>query len=117
MKLIIPLYIEKELEKLGISIRSFVLFLKNTALGSAKLIEICAPLPDTKVYKAYLDGNQRAVLFCVQIKGIIYPAYVGNKQDSIAKNITVSIVRKNAEQWQLKVLTDIQNKHYKIRHY
>lgn len=117
MRLIIPLHIEKELVKLGISIRNFVAFLKNTPLGGAKLIEICAPLPDTKVYKAYLDSTKRAVIFCVQIKGLIYPVYVGDKKDSIAKNITVSVVRKNAEQWQLKVLADVQAKHYKIRHY
>jgi len=117
MKLIIPLHIEKELEKLKISINNFLNFFKNTVLGSAKLIEICAPLDDTKVYKAYLDNTKRAVIFCLHKKGIIYPVYVGDKKDNIAKNITVNIIRKNTEQWQLKVLADIKNKRYKIRHY
>jgi len=117
MKLIIPLHIEKELKKLGISVNNFLNFLKNTALGSAKLVEICAPLDNTKVYKAYLDSAKRAVIFCLHKKGIIYPVHVGDKKDGIAKNITVNIVRKNAERWQLKVLADIQNKRYKIRHY
>ncbi|MCK5459701.1 hypothetical protein KAI52_01145 [Candidatus Parcubacteria bacterium] len=117
MKLIIPCSIEKQLKKTGITVNDFLCFLKNTPFKSKKLIEICAPLDDIKVYKAYLDKIKRAIIFCKHKKGIVYPVYVGDKNDAIAKNITVNIVRKNVEIWQIKVLKDIQNKQYKIRHY
>ncbi|MEA2064948.1 MAG: hypothetical protein U9O66_01455 [Patescibacteria group bacterium] len=117
MKLIIPYSIERQLKKIGITVNNFLCFLKETPFKSKKLIEICAPLDGIKVYKAYLDNLKRAIIFCKHKKGIIYPVYVGNKNDSIAKNITVNIVRKNVEIWQIKVLKDIQDKNYKIRHY
>lgn len=117
MKLIIPQYIEKQLKKFGITISDFLHFFQKTSLGSKKLIEICTPLKDTKVYKAYLDNTKRAVIFCVYNKGIIYPVYIGDKNDAIARNITVDIIRKYTEQWQIKVLEDIRCKRYKIRHY
>lgn len=117
MKLIISNSVEKQLKKLGITINDFLYFFKNTPFESKKIVEICAPLDDTKIYKAYLDSVKRAIIFCVHKKGIIYPVYVGDKNDSITKNITVNIVRKHTEAWQAKVLEDIQDKRYRIRHY
>lgn len=117
MKLIIPRCIEKRLKKLNISIDDFLHFLQKTSFGSRKLIEICAPLKDTKVYKAYLDKTKRVIIFYIHTKGIIYPVYAGDKNDAISKNITVKIIRKHMESWQQKVLNNIQNGRYKIRHY
>lgn len=81
------------------------------------MIEICSPIDDTIVYKAYMSDLDRGIIFLMKTKGIVYPVYVGNKNDSITKNITVSLVRKYAEAWQDSFLSDIELKKYKIRHY
>lgn len=117
MKLVVPFSIEKQFLKLGISIQDLLVFLKKTYLGSNKFIEVCAPMPNTKVFKAYLSPVHRAIIVYIEHKGIVYPVYVGNKGDKIAKNITVDLIRKNMEFWQERVLEDIKNHQYRIRHY
>lgn len=69
-------------------------------MESAKFVQLCCPLPDTVVYKAYLDGVTRMVVFVIVQKGLAYPVYVGDKHDLVGRNVTVSVIRAMAERWQ-----------------
>jgi len=117
MKLIITDHVEKMLKRIGFSLMDFVSFLESNDFWNTKLIEICSPIEDTIVYKAYMSDLDRGIIFLVKTKGILYPVYVGNKNDPITRNITVAQVRKYAESWQDLFLSDIEAKKYKIRHY
>jgi len=117
MKLIITNHIEKSLSKMGLSVSDFLEFLCSSTFWSAKLIEICSPFEDTIVYKAYINDLDRGIIFLIKTKGIVYPVYIGDKNDPIAKNITVALVRKYAESWQDTFIKDLETKKYKIRHY
>ncbi|HMT00858.1 MAG TPA: hypothetical protein PKD96_00745 [Candidatus Absconditabacterales bacterium] len=117
MKLVITENIEQDLNKLGMSIDQVIMFLKKTPQGSNKLIELCSPLPDTIVYKAYLGPLHRGIFFVVVTKGLIYPVYVGDKGDKIGNNITKQVVAKYVLAWQEIFLMNINRKLFKIRHF
>jgi hypothetical protein len=116
MKLVISKHVEKQLYSIGLEIIDLVDFLRLNKYESNSYILLCSPIKGINVYKAYLDRRRRAIFFSHD-NGLIYPVYVGDKCDLIAKNITVKIVRQYAEIWQDKVLTDIEAKQYKVRHY
>jgi hypothetical protein len=77
---------------------------------------VCSPLKGITIYKGYLDRRRRIILFAHN-NGLIYPVYVADKHDLLARNITVDKVRTYAEKWHGEVLEDITRKRYKIRHY
>jgi len=64
-----------------------------------------------------MTNLQRIVVFVVTNIGVVYPVYIGDKNDPIAKNITVQIVRKLAETRQKQVEKDISARKIKIRHF
>ena len=77
---------------------------------------LCSPLEDTNAYKWYYSGVDRVIVFHVSKKWILYPVYIGDKNDPIAKNITVAIVKDHAQERLDKFLTDLQAKNCQIRH-
>ncbi|PJA49033.1 MAG: hypothetical protein CO170_00740 [candidate division SR1 bacterium CG_4_9_14_3_um_filter_40_9] len=115
MRIIIARSIEKKGEGLGIGCEEIVDFIQTHRKNG--LEELCSPLPDTTVFKGYINRLQRIIIFAVTKIGVIYPVYLGDKHDNIAKNITVQQVRKNAEIWQKNIEKDISQRHIKIRHF
>lgn len=116
MKILISESVEKSLLELGFSIQSFLSFLRKHSMESARFVQLCSPLPDTVVYKAYLDGVTRVIVFVIIGKGLAYPVYVGDKHDLIGRNVTVSVIRGMAERWQSEFLRELREKKIKVRH-
>ncbi len=116
MKIIITESIEKKAKILGLSFDDFYTYLCS-AWEQNTFISLCSPLDWVIAYKWYISSLQRTVVFCITEKGILYPVYIWDKKDTIAKNITVQIVRKTAEKRQQQVLSDIKNRKIKIRHF
>ncbi|HRX63533.1 MAG TPA: hypothetical protein P5060_00285 [Candidatus Absconditabacterales bacterium] len=100
MRFLIPESTKKQANKIGISIDDLFLFVQNTFPD--RLVELCSPLPNTIVYKGYIHKIKRLVLFYISDQKIIYPVYVGDKKDQIAKNITIDLVRKQATRQSIK---------------
>ncbi|AHB41354.1 hypothetical protein P148_SR1C00001G0563 [candidate division SR1 bacterium RAAC1_SR1_1] len=115
MRLIIPQSIEKKANEIGLSFDDLYNFIKDNRERNFE--KLCAPLPNTIAYKGYIDKAKRLVLFFVTNQGVLYPVYIGDKHDKIAKNITVEIIRKEAEHWHKKVETDFHQRKIKIRHF
>lgn len=115
MRLVVTASIEMEAKKLWISFDNIYMYIQNHR--KHWLEELCSPLPDTIAYKGYMTRLQRIILFSITTNGVIYPVYIWDKQDDIAKNITVALVRKKAQQRQISVEKDISNKRIKIRHF
>ena len=53
----------------------------------------------------------------VTTSGIIYPVYIGDKHDELAKNITVHMIRNQTHIRQKAIEKDIQERKIKIRHF
>ncbi len=79
-------------------------------------ILLCSPFPGTNAYKGYYSGVDRIIMFHVTDKWVLYPVYVGDKNDAIAKNITASLVKNHAQHWLDMFLVDLQNKECFVRH-
>lgn len=115
MRVIISWSVEKKWKEIWLSFDDMYNFIKN--YWNSWFIELCSPLPWVIAYKWYISKVNRLIVFIVNKKGIIYPVYVWNKNDDIAKNITVSKIREMALQWQEKILFDIEKRNIKIRHF
>ena len=115
MRLIVTHSIEKMAEKVWLSFDDIYDFIKTNR--PHWFIKLCSPIEWTIAYKWYVDNLKRIIVFAVDENGIIYPVYIWDKQDQIAKNITVDIVRKNADKWHSVVEKDLENRKLKIRHF
>ena len=115
MKLIVTKTIEKMANNIGLSFDDVYNFIKNN--WDQWFLKLNSPLDNTIAYKWYIDGVKRIIIFAVTTNWLIYPVYIGDKHDTIAKNITGDIVRKNAEHWLRTIQKDIQDKTFKIRHF
>lgn len=115
MRLIVTESIEHKARSIWISFDDIYDFIKIHR--NFWLEQLCSPLPDTIAYKGYMSRWERIVVFAITYKGIIYPVYIWDKHDIIAKNITVQAVRKFTETWQKKIEQDIIAKKIKIRHF
>jgi len=115
MKLIVTQTIEKMAEKIGLDFDDVYNFIKYN--WSSWFIQLCSPMEWTIAYKWYIDNLKRIIIFAVNENWIIYPVYIWDKHDQIAKNITVDIVRKNAKKWKDNIERDVNNWNIKIRHF
>ncbi len=105
MRLIVTESIEKAAKTIGISFEDIYAYIKSHRKNG--LEELYSPLSDTVAYKGYITRLQRIIIFSVQSSGIVYPVYIGDKHDNIAKNLTVTLIRKEAEQRQIAVEKDV----------
>jgi hypothetical protein len=79
-------------------------------------ISLASPFPETSIYKGYYSGTERVIMFYKSAYGLLYPVYIGNKHDPIAKNITTGVIKKRASEWFSAFKQDIANNAYRIRH-
>lgn len=115
MRLLVAECIEKKGKGIWITFDDIYEFIKKNR--SSWLEELCSPLSNTTAYKGYMSNLQRIVVFAVSKTGVIYPVYIGDKNDKIAKNITVQVVRKYAQARQKQIENDIGDRKIKIRHF
>lgn len=80
-------------------------------------IQLNSPRENTVAYKWYIDWVKRIIVFAVTTNWLIYPVYLWDKNDLIARNITNDIVRKNADKWHNAVERDLKSQKIKIRHF
>jgi len=115
MKLVVAHSIEKMANDIWLSFDDIYDFIKNNR--SHWFIQLNSPLENTVAYKWYIDWVKRIIVFAVTTNWLIYPVYLWDKHDTIAKNITNDIVRKNAEKWLEDIERDILRGKIKIRHF
>lgn len=107
MKLIVTQTVEKMAAKIWLDFNDIYDFI----VGNRPywFIKLCSPIDGTIAYKWYIDNLKRIIVFAINENGIIYPVYIWDKQDQIAKNITINIVRKKAKKWHSDVEKDLKN--------
>ena len=115
MRVIITHSIEKKAEKIWITFDDIFDFIQNN--WGSWLENLCSPLADTTAYKGYMSNLHRIVIFAIVEKGVIYPVYIWDKNDPIAKNITVQVIRKYWNTWHGQIEKEIIEKKFKIRHF
>ena len=115
MKLIVTNSIEKMANNIWLSFDDIYNFIKTH--WPYWFIQLNSPLENTIAYKWYIDWVKRIIVFAVTTNWLIYPVYLWDKHDPIAKNITSDIVRKNTEIWLKSIETDISRNRLKIRHF
>ena len=115
MRLIVVQTVEKMAAKIWLDFDDVYDFIVNNRPNW--FIKLCSPIEWTTAYKWYVDNLKRIIIFAVHESGIMYPVYIWDKQDHIAKNITIDVIRKNAEKWHSNVENDLKNKKLKIRHF
>lgn len=115
MKLIVTQTVEKMAAKIWLDFNDIYDFI----VGNRPywFIKLYSPIDGTIAYKWYIDNLKRIIVFAINENGIIYPVYIWDKQNQIAKNITINIVRKKAKKWHSDVEKDLKNKKLKIRHF
>jgi len=115
MKLIVCWSIEKKGKEIWISFDEIYTYIKDHR--KYWMEKLCSPLPDTVAYKWYVTRLHRIIVFMVTTSGIIYPVYIGDKHDELAKNITVHMIRNQTHIRQKAIEKDIQERKIKIRHF
>lgn len=115
MRLIVTKTIEKLAEEAWLNFDQLYDFIKDN--WDHWFLKLCSPMPDTIAYKGYYDRLRRVIVFVVSKHWIIYPVYVWDKNDSIAKNITVEVIRKNAIKWYNTIKLDAKEWNVKVRHF
>ena len=115
MKLVVTYSIEKMANEIWLNFDDIYNFIKDN--WSHWFLPLNLPLENTVAYKWYIDWVKRIIVFAVTTNWLIYPVYLWDKHDPIAKNITNDIVRKNAEKWLNSIERDILNGKIKIRHF
>lgn len=115
MRLILTHSIEKMANNIWLNFDDIYNFIRDNR--SHWFVQLNSPLEDTIAYKWYIDWVKRIIVFAVTKNWLIYPVYLWDKHDSIAKNITNDIVRKKAEIWLKNIERDISMSKFKIRHF
>ncbi len=115
MKLVVTQTIEKMAINIWLNFDNIYNFIKNNR--PHWFLQLNSPLKNTIAYKWYMDWVKRIIVFATTTNWLIYPVYLGDKHDPIAKNITNDIVRKNAEIWLKSIERDISRNKFKIRHF
>ena len=115
MRLIVTESIEAKARKIWMTFDDIYDFIKVNRSGW--LEELCSPLANTIAYKGYMSNVQRIIIFAIVGKGLVYPVYIWDKNDPIAKNITVQAVRKYGNIRHKQVENEIIERKIKIRHF
>lgn len=115
MRLIVTQTVEKMAENIWLDFDDIYDYItKNRPYW---FLQLNSPLENTVAYKWYIDWVKRIIVFAVTTNWLIYPVYIWDKNDQIARNITNDIVRKNAEIRHKSIERDIFRRKFKIRHF
>lgn len=115
MKIIFAWSIIKKAKKMWFTVNYLYAYILRYRINDRlNLIKLCSPIAWTIAYKWYINKCTRIIIFITNEDWIISPVYIGTKNELIAKNITVSIVRKMTEKFINAIEKDISKWNYKI---